>query len=171
MTAAVPPELVPDVLQSTEQAIELIDPGYKRERYLSGHSEGAWLLGAVNRLSDAFSIEGLEFFRYETASIGDYPCRAFLFKPLEIERTCAAFGTLLACVASQPEVAARVIEAGSSYEAADILDALRRAEPSVDPKADGGYGIDYLFAYLRSFEHLCRTALADGWGLVHVQWN
>jgi hypothetical protein len=169
MTAAVPPELVPDILQSTEQAIDLIDPGYKRERYLLGGSEGGWLLGAVNRLSDAFSIEGLEFFRYETASIRDGDCRAFLFKSLEIERTCAAVGTMLACAASQPEVAGRVID---SYDAADVLDALRRAEPSVHPKArDGGYGVDYLFAYLRSFEHLCRAALADGWSLVHVQWN
>lgn len=169
MTAAVPPELVPDALQSTEQAIDLIDPGYQRGRYLFGSSAGAWLLWAVNTLSDAFSIEGLDFFRRETASIGDDDCRAFLFKSPDLERTCAAVGALLACAAAQPEVVARVIE--SSCDAADILDALRRAEPSVSPKADDGYGVDYLLAYLRSFERLCRTTLADGWSLVHVQWN
>jgi len=166
MTAGVPPESVPDALETSDQAVGLINSGYLRGELLKGMSPNEWVTWAVEKLAAAFSIRGLEFFRQAPKEGED--CTAFLFKPAEMDRIDSAISTMLARAECQADLFAKTLDWG--YDADDVLQALRRAEASLEPDGDDGEGVNFLFAYLKSFQWFCRANLAKGWALVHVQW-
>ena len=168
LTVVVTPELMPDVLESVDDALELTKAGYDRSEYLFAMSKGGWMLGAVQRLSSILSVGGLEFIGWDPAPVAEGEWRAFLFKGDDIERIRASVRALLERVESRPGDVAEAIDLTSASE---VVDALRQAVPSVNPRADDGYGAEYVFAYLKSLESTCSTALAAGCGLVHLQSN
>lgn len=162
------PDALPKRLDSISQVVDLLNNESIQNKILSGSSRKGWLAWIVKRISEKYDLTNLDFM-YSEPWLSEEGYYATILNGEKIGSVIETITSLLALFEIKPHELIGLDNKEWSEDS--ILKMLHESEPSLHPKVDDGDGLNYLFAYLKSFLAICEKAAQEGDNIVYAQFD